>query len=255
MAKTAANKEVIYINGHIKERMFFSYGIDFSEFYYSLANEIENILLLKHKFDGGQFNMHTKLSYVEKDDLPLLARDDTMAYGTFCWVDTDDVGSLDLLDPREIAELLYLGHMGEPLSSPFNLRLNNRFVYLAQEDGFFNKIYYKEIHDFKRLLSQAITIKLSSLLKRKFSLLQKQKPFPPLAMEQIQFLLPLAEKGLLIDLREQQETRKTIEIPLYTIGTSVDFDELLIELNAHKQKARLKYTLIFNKKLNNWSIL
>ena len=74
---------------------------------------------------------------------------------------------LNELTGQEIAELLYLGHQKQHLKLPFYNKLGNRFVYLAHDDGFFNKTYYRSFKDFFHFLSEAISDKLGELKARK----------------------------------------------------------------------------------------
>ena len=41
------------------------------------------------------------------------------------------------------------------LRPPFYSYLGNRYVYLAHDDGWYNKTYYRDLNDFYNLLSTA----------------------------------------------------------------------------------------------------
>lgn len=121
-------KELIYIHLNAVHHYTMSYGIEFREFVKCLPKELNNVLLLKHNFDYSDFNMHTLLDYVEKDNLDRLLKEDVYEYGDFCWLDFEDTDGLNELEGQEIAELLYLGHSKQHLSGPFYSKLNNRYV-------------------------------------------------------------------------------------------------------------------------------
>jgi hypothetical protein len=44
-----------------------------------------------------------------------------------------------------MTEILYLPHFGKSLITPFFNRINNNFVYLAHDDGWFCKLYCNDI--------------------------------------------------------------------------------------------------------------
>src|SRR5699024_6941087 len=118
------------------------YGIEFKEFIEVNKDYIPNLLLLKHQFDQAHFNLRTGLEYVDQERLAKLQTEDVYSYGDFCWLDFEEDINLEQLEGQEIAELLYMGHFKDHLHLPFYEKLNNQFVYLAHDDGWYNKVYY-----------------------------------------------------------------------------------------------------------------
>ncbi|MFC3884320.1 peptide ABC transporter permease [Bacillus songklensis] len=255
MSKTDGIRDLIYINGNLNERFFITYGIEFKEFVYSIPSELSNILLLKHQFDESDFHFGTLLDYVEREQIDKLAQDNVYGYGNFCWIDVEELSSLDLLEPHDLAALLYLGHYQKPLHSPFNNKLNNQFVYLAHDDGRFNKTYYRDVYDMKHLMSRIVPLKISSLNHKRFSLLRKKSEYPALPLVLVNTLLTLTNDGLLLDFQHMGHTRRDIQIPVYTIGEFLDMDEMYNDLEEHKRTSKLKANLILNKKDLEWSLI
>jgi hypothetical protein len=255
LGKTDGIRNLIYINGNTNEKCFITSGIEFKEFIYSLPSSIPNLLLLKHQYDESDFHFGTLLDYIEGEQVHKLAQDDVYGYGNFCWIDVEDIGSLDLLEPHDLAALLYLGHYQKPLNSQFNNKLNNQFVYLAHDDGSFNKTYYKDIYDMKHLMSRVVPLKVFSLNQKRFSLLRKKLEYPPLPLVLVNTLLTLTNDGLLIDFRHMSHTRKDIQIPVYTIGQFMDMDEMYNVVDEHTKISKLRANLILNKKDLEWSLI
>lgn len=83
-----------------------------------MRNPLTNLLLLKHQFEDSDYHYSTHMDYLEEEQVSLLVDEEVSDYGDFCWIDVDDVSSLDLLEPQDVASLLYLGHMKKPLHSP-----------------------------------------------------------------------------------------------------------------------------------------
>ena len=59
-----------------------------------------------------------------------------------------------MLTPQEQAELLYIGHKKEPLRSPFYHQLQNKYVYLSSEEEKVSKIYFRDLKDVLKLITQ-----------------------------------------------------------------------------------------------------
>lgn len=133
-------RNIIYLNYSSQEQCLYSLGVEFKEFINAIETPI-NILLLEHQYFGEDFHYGSNFEFVQKDNLQDLLKENVYSYGDFCWVDFDQVQSLDSLSPDDVAELLYLGHMMKPLKSPIFPKLNNRYAYLAHDDGWYNKIF------------------------------------------------------------------------------------------------------------------
>lgn len=96
---------------------FFSCGAEFSEFMEFISYKPENILLLKANFDG-KYKDNICFEYADSENMEELLSDDLYSYGNSCWVDLENMRSLDLIKPVEVAELLYCAHLYNPLNSP-----------------------------------------------------------------------------------------------------------------------------------------
>lgn len=248
-------RDIIYIHLNEHDQYVMTYGIEFAEFAESLFDSLNNLLLLKHGFEHGDFNMHTLQEYVSKEKLNRLMEDDVYGYGDFCWVDFEEEETLNELSGQTIAELLYLGHLKAHLKPPFYNQLGNRYVYLAHDDGFINKTYYRNFYDFFKMIGKVIPDKMGQIKIEKslLGLKKKQKTYPHIPYDNLITLKPLMKEGVLLSIKDIEQNRTSIEIPIWTIGDYADMDDMYEEyLNIVKEPCDAK--LVFDKKNRDWKI-
>lgn len=247
-------RDLIYVHLHEKDQYVLSYGIQFFEFYQALSNPLSNMLLLKHRFDDGEFNMHTLLEYVPEEKVAKIVRDDVYGYGDFCWIDFFDKDSIDQLLGQEIAELLYLGHTKQHLRPPFYNRLHNRFVYLAHDDGWFNKTYYRNIMDFFEMVGVAIANKMGVVKPEKSFLgLRKNRAFPIIPKELTLILKSAMKEGMVIAFNKMTQTRSRMDIPIWIVGDFDNMDDMYEEFDS-ESKREYDGKLVFDRKTREWKI-
>lgn len=236
-------RDVIYINRNKEENLITYHGIEFNEFLPALPRPLKDILLIKHQFSGGEYSLPTRFDFVNNLDFHELLEDNVYSYGDFCWLDFEDINSLDLLNKQEVAELLYFGHLAVPVEKIFFDKLNNRFAYWAHDDGWYNKIYCRDLEEFTTTLHNVIIKRLLNSERMKIYNIQDSV---------LDILAGLLDEGLLIDFSEMDRNRGTLEIPMYTIGKLRDMDEMYHNIDKHKGKSKNKSWLI--QKNKKWSI-
>lgn len=247
-------KELIYIHLHPINQYVVSYGIEFQEFIKAIPETPPHLLLLKHKFEDSDFNMHTRFDYIEPDGLQHLMKEDVGEYGDFCWVDFEDIDGLNELDGREISELLYLAHSKEHLRRPFYSKLNNRYAYLSHDDEWFNKTYYRHMPDFYSLLGKVISLKLGFFRsERSFFVLKKGSLFPPIPPEMIALACGDMKEGVVISLAKAEQSRLKVEVPIWIVGDHVSMDDVFDEyIISFKTLPNARF--VFDKKTHEWSV-
>lgn len=247
-------RDLIYVHLNQADQYVLSYGIEFNEFAAAFSGSLNQLLLLKHRFDDADFNMHTLLEYCPEDRISKLAEEDVYSYGDFCWIDFIEEEVLNELSGQELAELLYLGHQKQHLKLPFYNKLGNRFVYLAHDDGWYNKIYYRSFKDFFHLLSEALASKLGELKPEKSLLgLRKKRSYPPVNKEILLSLTPFIKEGICISLRDTDHQRNRIDIPIWVMGDFSDMDDMVEEYETMSTKP-YHAKISFDKKTKEWKL-
>lgn len=247
-------RDLIYVHLNQADQYVLSYGIEFEEFAAAFSGSLNNLLLLKHRFDDTEFNMHTLLEFCPDERVNKLAEEDVYRYGDFCWIDFLEEEGLNELTGQEISEILYLGHLKHHLKVPFYSKLSNRFVYLAHDDGWFNKIYYRSFKDFFHLLSVGISSKLGKLKFEKSVLgIRKKRIFPNVNKEILLSLTPFIKEGVCISLRDVDHQRGKIEIPIWVIGDYANMDDMYEEYEQISTET-CHAKIIFDKKTKEWKL-
>jgi len=247
-------RDLLYVHLNQTDQYVISYGIEFSEFAAAFSGSLNHLLLLEHRFDDTEYNMHTLLEYCPEDRINKLAAEDVYGYGDFCWIDFMEEEVLNELSDQEMAELLYLGHFKHHLKLPFYNKLDNRFVYLTHDDGWFNKTYYRSFKDFFHLLSDVISFKLGELKPEKALLgLRKKRSYPPVNKEILLSLTPFIKEGICISLRDADQQRTRVEIPIWVIGDFANMDDMYEEYQQiSKQPYHAK--IILDKRTKEWKL-
>lgn len=112
-----------------------------------------NLLLLKHNYEDGSFNIHTQFDFVEAPEISSFMKKVEDATGDLCWVDFKEERYVNQLTPLEQADLLYFSHKHEPLSNPFFVKLQNRFMYYYSFDDKISKVYFRFLADSESIVA------------------------------------------------------------------------------------------------------
>ena len=237
-------RDVFYINANPLINEFVYYGLEFKEFikFIPKAESLKNILLIDAEYYGTNFSEKYKFTIVDENEIDELLSDDIYGYGNFTWVDVNDKNSIEKLEPAEVAELLYLGYMLKPVTTPFNDKIQNRYAYLAHDDGWFCRLYCRIYSDFIEVVSNKIVNMV----------LTSRRVINPISDDIKKQLLVLAENGLLIDFSNIMKYNRGIEIPIYTIGKFLDMDEMYNNLKRNIERANYSAKLIYKNK--EWKI-
>lgn len=238
-------REVLYLLYNKDERKVLSYGMEFYEFVKCLNKKPNNILVLEGKFCGSSFDYTTRCEMCYGDDLDVFMTEDVYNYGDFCWVDFVTEEKLKTLTPSEIGELLYLGKLQKPINSPFFTKLENRFTYLAHDDGWRNIVYYKDAYDYVCILGNLIKSKLEKL---------HNIHVESLGENVINELVELSEDGLTIDFENilVDEEESSFELSMYGFGKIENMSSICFDYERHIASSSHKKSLEYDN--NKWSV-
>ena len=143
--------DFIYLEINTKRNKIVSSGIDFHEFTEALGY-CDNYLILAGEPMNSEFNTNLFLEYVSGEDRKEFANEDVENWGDFCWVNFAEQDILKCVNKEELAELLYMCHMKNPLNSYKIKTLNNTIAYLCHDDGIWNTIYMDDVEQYKKVL-------------------------------------------------------------------------------------------------------
>lgn len=223
----------LYIKINVEKKEIIYTGISFAEFQQYLLQPIENLILLKGDYEGKRQNYNLQL--VEgSSEIVNLAKEDIYRFGDFHFVDYVSAGLEEKISDQQVAELLYMSHMWNPLQSPFFKQLENRFVYLAHDDGWYCKLFCNDLNEFMYIFLQKIIAyaAISEIEKR-------------IGIENQ--LLELAASGLMVDLEEVNGTKDSWSIALYVIGSYLNMDDVLNNFKMLKETASQVVYLRYHK--------
>lgn len=232
-------RDVFYINAFPENNEVVYYGMQLNEFIKYAPVELNQLLLLEAQYFAAGFRSKAKFEMVDKDDMDDFLKEDIYGYGDFCWVDFNQRENVEELEPLEIAELLYLGHMFEPVKSPFFDKIQNRYTYLAHDDGWFCRLYCRQYSDFHEIIANKVIDMVST---------SKRKKIYPLSEDLKEKLMSIAKGGLLIDFSNIIKVDRTIEIPIYCIGKFLDMDDMYNDLERHVNRSKYSARLVHRNK-------
>ncbi|EUJ40371.1 hypothetical protein [Brochothrix campestris] len=251
--RSSEGKIVIYLD--TVTNSVISKGISLTDFMHGIGNKRlpSALLLLNSKFDVANLNPHTKFSFIDEGEktkaLAIALEKQTTA---FSWLDFEEEEMLNQLTGQEIAEILYLGHRGTHLRSPFYYKLQNEYVYLTLDEGERNKVYYRDITRFYEMLAAVITMRVNAVQHKK-SLFGKIRPTRAnkLPVGLIRTLRPLLKEGCVFDFGLSERTKTEVRIPIIIKNSDDDsasiFDEEMTEVNIEKW-------LTYSLKNDEWSL-
>ena len=235
-------RDVFYIHANFDENHFIFYGMEFWEFIRYCPNMPNNILITDGSSDVSKLNESWWLETVSgRQSILELSKEDIYALGNFNWIDYNNETDLNECTPEERAEVLYLSHFGKPVKTSFMDRIDNHFVYLGHDDGWFCKLYCKDMSIFKEIIANKIIGSINN---------KKRREIYPINEEIKTQLFELTTKGLLIDFSISYTKDVAIGINCYAIGKFLDMDEMYDERKLHMQNAGAKLHLEYCN--NTW---
>lgn len=225
-------RDVFYISANFDENYITYCGMEFHEFIRHCPVSLENLLITDGKSIANHNNMNWFLGTVNgREEILALTEKDLYRLGDFHWIDYNNEEDLNNCTPEEKAEVLYLSHFSEPLKSPFFSRFNNNFVYLAHDDGWYCKLYCRDMSVFADIITNKIIAGIST---------NKRRKIYPMDEGTKNYMLELTKEGLLIDFSSIKRVYNSIKLNYYAIGHYRNINEMYNSLERSKQRAEIK---------------
>ncbi|MFJ7953316.1 hypothetical protein ACIQZG_17565 [Lysinibacillus sp. NPDC096418] len=221
----------IYIHMNDVDKFVIFSGLKLTQFVASVQ-PLHHLLLLKHSYEDGAFNMHTHLGYVPDEEVAHFVKKSAESK-ELCWVDFMDERKLNQLTPMEQAELLYISHKKEPVTSPFFNKLQNRFVYYSSDIEKMTKIYFRHLNDSELLVANVF----NSLIQEKersisFWRRKVKSTIPSLTPEFLRAYRSFAKEGALLSLYRIEKPKSTYGIEIRNLSDYSFPDEVWDDLNT-----------------------
>ncbi|MFT9010850.1 MAG: hypothetical protein ABF498_10740 [Liquorilactobacillus satsumensis] len=210
---------LVYVYVEKVSHLTLSYGISTADFITKSSRPPDNVLSLgivdpQQEIDiYSGFNMYLGTENVKEYLMQKHAR-------PLEWIDFDDVNDLESLSPREVAELLYLGHAYTHLKAPFYYKLQNNYVFLTLPNGA-KKVYYRYLPHFYQLLSKCLAARLGETYKERRPFLRARRRFRDLPAEIMQKLTALLVNGAVFDFGGLKIKGQEASIPMLAAPESV----------------------------------
>lgn len=211
-------RDVFYVYANVTEGYVEYYGMEFAEFLRFCPVPIENILVTKPWLIDSRSNNYWLLgTYNGKQEIKALSNQFLYSLGDFNWIDYSNDEALNSFSEYEKAEVLYLSHFGKPLVSPFFPKISNNFAYLSHDDGWYCKLYVRDISVFGDIIANKIIAHFSSDKRRKIASMGDSVKIQ---------LLELAEQGLFIDFDRSSQRGGNCKLSLEKIGKYDNMDAM-----------------------------
>ena len=218
------------------------HGITFKNFISSLSTLLDNIMIITCSngllFSDSEIKHGFEL--LDKSLIEQLKDDDIS--GDFCFIDYPNIELLNRLSKYEIAELLYIGHTFELLNEDVINYVNNRFIYLSHDNGFYTTIFYTDFFCFADMIVNKIELYVAS----KYSIYEK---IPQEIKRKLAFF---SDKGLFFDFDDVENGYDAFKLPLYIVGFVATFDDLLNNAYQKKTPENLNGYLVYENGL--WAL-
>ena len=184
-----------------------------------------NLLLLKHNFDEGSFNIHTQFDFVEVPEIPSFAKRTEEKGSDVCFIDFNDERDVSQLTPFEQAELLYFAHKREPLGNPFSTKLQNRFLYYYSFSQNETKVYFRFLAECEIIVANLMNkMILEKEVGGSFWRRRSKERSPKIDPITLKALRPLIKEGALVSLYKLDKPSSTYGIEI-RILSDVNFPE------------------------------
>ncbi|EKK20108.1 hypothetical protein [Fructilactobacillus florum] len=244
---------LIYLKVSVWDHFTISWGISSGDFVNGIQQLPQNIILINDDFaSSNSYNPHSQFPTI-------VGQSQIREYligpngSPNKWIDYQTKDHLDSLRDDEIADLLYLAHIGWPnhQRSPFSHKLGNQFVYLGGRNGF-KKIYFQRFTAFTHVLELSIKRHLRNQRNSK-RIFARPLFVKDLESDLLQQLIETSFTGLILAFELARESQRQFKIPI--LAPKANQEKVLwnTEGQLRSQTDQLG-TLTYNTLTNKWSL-
>lgn len=241
----------VFINTNPLTNMVLSAGISAADYVNGLEQLPEDIILLQNNVEAANgYNSHSRFSMIRgTNEVRRYLLNRNLATKKFIDYRNDD--SLNSLMANEIADLLYLAHMGNPIGRPFSSKLLNQYIYLEQDDGTL-RTFYRRFSSFNHILEISIKRNLRENHNYRRVFLR------PLAITDIDRpilidLIMRGNDGLFILFDSLVERHKVYQIPLL-VPKKPEQASIILKTNSVTENAEIVGYLMYNIQTSKWDL-
>lgn len=244
MGMIVVRDNLVYIHVETVSHLILSYGISRTDFITSIPRLPTNILSLNPVDYENEIDIATGFNTVtgEENIARYLNKGTTGVKQN--WIDFDSQDDLELITPREVSELLYLGHTFSHIQSPFYYKLQNDYVFLTLPNDAL-KIYYRYLNQFYSVFSKSVIRHANRAYREKNGLFRRR----PMMLEKVpksitEELMPLFVEGAVLDFSMMTVNNTKLSVPVYVMVDSIyqmKWHEPTLETESAKLVASLDY--------------
>lgn len=233
------SKQVIaYFNNDYMKNILICSGVSISEFM-NFVDGLERIIIVKGDCIGD--TAYNKFEVFEsRKSILKYFKEDQKILGDFCFMDYSDLENPRKLNSMEMGYMLYCAHMFNIRNKKVINSLDNHFVCMTHDDGFYMKIFY----DSEEMIFSLIEKKILKIYKEEFNIYLES-----ITHDIKQRLMDFYNEGILI--LKSRKYYHSLEI--YKIGIVDDMDMIYNHTEKLKEESQSKYILRYKK--NEWELL
>lgn len=239
------SKHLFYINADREQQRFTLHGVTLPDIVEAL--EINRpMIICKANLNGLRESTKTKLQYIESHELATFSANRLTNRSSFTAIDFKAHSLLESLSDHEIAELLFLCHMGRGLKGPFLTSIQNEIAFFNENDDRHSGLYIKDW--------SVVNVFLQRILQNKLDRDLRNLSFSPIPLSIVNDLLLYAPQGLLIDFDHAKRGffSRQFTISFYVAGRYEDMSVLSEDFSGGKESIALKGKLLYRKQ--RWEI-
>lgn len=163
------------------------------------------------------------------------------------WIDFEDIETMHMLSPQEIADLLYLFHAHRGLRSAFYYKLQNNYVFLTLPNGLI-KMFYRYVDHFSSRFQRAVQQMMYQMINENRLFFSQKTRVTPLSNHLVNQITPYFTNGLKINFSQSYIVEQKHYVPLDIIE-----DELTLLSLDQQPKEHIGF-MIYDTSTGEWGL-